>query len=153
MQLKDRLFRFPKIKHHANMTQYLCSIRGIVWYIGVSKPSNVDPADIKGAVGAEIAQSHCGHFHVLPAVDELAGFQTFRSKVYKAELLWHAEIIVRLELSVSSAICLDILCCVLTVIKSQLTLNKLCNLQTDTIKLRIDNIAKVVLAYKTLFDW
>nr|XP_009630481.1 uncharacterized protein LOC104120425 isoform X3 [Nicotiana tomentosiformis]XP_016477935.1 PREDICTED: uncharacterized protein LOC107799345 isoform X3 [Nicotiana tabacum] len=131
MQLKDRLFRFPKIKHHANMTQYLCSIRGIVWYIGVSKPSNVDPADIKGAVGAEIAQSHCGHFHVLPAVDELAGFQTFRSKVYKAELLWHAEIIVRLELSVSS------------VIKSQLTLNKLCNLQTDTIKLRIDNIAKI----------
>nr|XP_016464487.1 PREDICTED: uncharacterized protein LOC107787431 [Nicotiana tabacum] len=91
MQLKDRLLRFPKIKHRANMTQYLGSIRGIVWYIRVSRPSNVDPAVIKGAMGAEIAQSHCRHFHVLPAVDELAGFQNFRSKVYKAELLWHAE--------------------------------------------------------------
>lgn len=30
--------------------------------LGVVKPSIVDPADIKGVVGAKFVQSHCGHF-------------------------------------------------------------------------------------------
>ncbi|KAG5618968.1 hypothetical protein H5410_018792, partial [Solanum commersonii] len=30
--------------------------------LGVVKPSIVDPADIKGVVGAKFVQAHCGHF-------------------------------------------------------------------------------------------
>ncbi|KAK4361989.1 hypothetical protein RND71_017230 [Anisodus tanguticus] len=63
MQLNDRSLRFSKISSHANVTQCLGSIGGNVWYLGVAKPSIVDPADIKGVMGAEIVQSHCGHFY------------------------------------------------------------------------------------------
>lgn len=44
MQLKDRSLRFSNITHHANVTQCLGSIGGNVWYLGVAKPSIMDPS-------------------------------------------------------------------------------------------------------------
>lgn len=91
MQLKDRSLRFSKITHHANVTQCLGSIGGNVWYLGVAKPSIVDPADIKGARGADIVQSRCGHFYVPPAVDEVQAFRISGPKFIKLNHgTWHA---------------------------------------------------------------
>ncbi|KAK4356171.1 hypothetical protein RND71_025142 [Anisodus tanguticus] len=88
MQLKDRSLGFSKITHHANVTQCLGSIGGNVWYLGVSKPSIVDPTDIKGA---DIVQSHCGHFYVPPAVDEVQAFRISGPKFIKLNHgTWHA---------------------------------------------------------------
>ncbi|XP_016463274.1 uncharacterized protein LOC107786328 [Nicotiana tabacum] len=91
MQLKDRSLRFSKITHHANVTQCLGSIGGNVWYLGVAKPSIVDPADIKGAAGADIVQSRCGHFYVPPAVGEVQAFRISGPKFVKLNHgTWHA---------------------------------------------------------------
>ncbi|MCD7467840.1 Ureidoglycolate lyase [Datura stramonium] len=88
MQLKDRSLRFSKITHHANVTQCLGSIGGNVWYLGVAKPSIVDPTDIKGA---DIVQSHCGHFYLPPAVDEVQAFRISGPKFIKLNHgTWHA---------------------------------------------------------------
>ncbi|KAJ8553433.1 hypothetical protein K7X08_024111 [Anisodus acutangulus] len=127
MQLNDRSLSFSKISSHANVTQCLGSIGGNVWYLGVAKPSIVDPADIKGVMGAEIVQSHCGHFYEV---------QTFRISGPKFIKLnnstWDAG-----PLFTYSTINFYNL-------ESQLTLNKLWNLQADTVKLMTDNFAKVV---------
>ncbi|XP_060184172.1 uncharacterized protein LOC132613900 [Lycium barbarum] len=88
MQLKDRSLRFSNITHHANVTQCLGSIGGNVWYLGVAKPSIVDPTDVKGS---DIVQSHCGHFYVPPAVDEVQAFRISGPKFIKLNHgTWHA---------------------------------------------------------------
>lgn len=63
--------------------------------------------------------------------------------------------IVRLELSVCSGITLKCVNDIFVVFNSHKeaikTLNKLCSLQVDTIKLMTDNIVNMEHAYKTLF--
>ncbi|GFQ03558.1 hypothetical protein PHJA_002499600 [Phtheirospermum japonicum] len=91
MHLEDRPLKFSKITHHASVTQCLGSIGGHVWYLGVSKPSIVDPIEIKGAIGASIEQSHSGHFYIPPAVDDVRVFKISGPKFLKLNRgTWHA---------------------------------------------------------------
>ncbi|KAK6144865.1 hypothetical protein DH2020_021685 [Rehmannia glutinosa] len=91
MHLEDRPLKFSTITHHANVTQCLGSIGGHVWYLGVAKPSIVDPIEIKGTVGANLVQSHCGHFYVPPAVDDVRVFKISGPKFLKLNRgTWHA---------------------------------------------------------------
>ncbi|XP_055807377.1 uncharacterized protein LOC129876090 [Solanum dulcamara] len=87
MHLKDRSLRFSIITHHANVTQCLGSIGGNVWYLGVAKPSTVDPS-----AGADtFVKSNCGHFYVPPAVDEVQAFRISGPKFIKLNHgTWHA---------------------------------------------------------------
>ncbi|XP_073304904.1 uncharacterized protein [Primulina huaijiensis] len=91
MQLEGRHLKFSSITHHASVTQCLGSIGGHSWYLGVAKPSLVDPSEIKGVVGADILQSHCGHFYVPPAVDDVRVFKISGPKFLKLNKgTWHA---------------------------------------------------------------
>lgn len=91
MHLEDRALKFSTITHHANVTQCLGSIGGNVWYLGVAKPSIVDPPNIKGTMGANIIQSHCGHFYVPPSVEEVQAFRISGPKFLKLNHgTWHA---------------------------------------------------------------
>ncbi|KAL6578029.1 hypothetical protein OROMI_010357 [Orobanche minor] len=91
MHLEDRPLKFSSITHHARVTQCLGSIGGHVWYLGVAKPSIVDPSEIKGTIGANIQQSHCGHFYLPPAVDDVRVFKISGPKFLKLNRgTWHA---------------------------------------------------------------
>ena len=91
MHLEDRALKFSNITHHANVTQCLGSIGGNVWYLGVAKPSIVDPSEIKGTTGADVIQSHCGHYHVPPFVDDVRAFRISGAKFLKLNRgTWHA---------------------------------------------------------------
>lgn len=91
MHLEDRPLKFSTITHHASVTQCLGSIGGHVWYLGVAKPSIVDPSDIKGTIGADVVKSHCGHFYVPPAVDDVRVFKISGPKFLKLNRgTWHA---------------------------------------------------------------
>ncbi|KAL3520625.1 hypothetical protein ACH5RR_018774 [Cinchona calisaya] len=91
MHLEDRDLKFSSITHHANVTQCLGSIGGDVWYLGVAKPSIVDPSEIKDTMGVDVIQSHCGHFHVPPSVDEVRAFRISGPKFLKLNCgTWHA---------------------------------------------------------------
>ncbi|CAA2964993.1 Ureidoglycolate hydrolases [Olea europaea subsp. europaea] len=91
MHLEDRALKFSDITHHASVTQCLGSIGGHVWYLGVGKPSTVDPTEINGATGADVVQSHCGHFYVPPAVDDIRAFRISGPKFLKLNRgTWHA---------------------------------------------------------------
>lgn len=91
MHLEERPLKFSSITHHAAVTQCLGSIGGDVWYLGVAKPSIVDPAEIKGTVGADVVQSHSGHFYVPPPVEEVRAFRISGPKFLKLNRgTWHA---------------------------------------------------------------
>ncbi|CAI9759246.1 unnamed protein product [Fraxinus pennsylvanica] len=91
MHLEDRALKFSEITHHASVTQCLGSIGSHVWYLGVGKPSIVDPTEIKGTTGADVVQSHCGHFYVPPAVDDIHAFRISGPKFLKLNRgTWHA---------------------------------------------------------------
>lgn len=91
MHLEDRALKFSNITHHANVTQCLGSIGGNVWYLGVAKPSIVDPSEIKGTIGPDVIQSRCGHFHVPPSVDDVRAFRISGPKFLKLNRgTWHA---------------------------------------------------------------
>ncbi|KAI3748654.1 hypothetical protein L6452_11899 [Arctium lappa] len=89
MHLQDRALEFSSITHHANVTQCLGSIGGHAWYLGVAKPSIVDP-DVEDK-GANVLQSHSGHFFVPPAVDSVQVFKIIGPKFLKLNRgTWHA---------------------------------------------------------------
>ncbi|KAG9160189.1 hypothetical protein Leryth_023213 [Lithospermum erythrorhizon] len=91
MHIEDRPLDFSTITHHASVTQCLGSIGGHVWYLGVAKPSIVDPVDTKGTMGADVVESHCGHFYVPPAVEDVRVFRISGSKFVKLNHgTWHA---------------------------------------------------------------
>lgn len=91
MHLEDRPLKISTVTHHASVTQCLGSIGGHVWYLGVAKPSILDPIEIKGTVGADVVQSHCGHFYVPPAVDDVRVFRISGPKFLKLNRgTWHA---------------------------------------------------------------
>ncbi|KVI09733.1 uncharacterized protein LOC112507743 [Cynara cardunculus var. scolymus] len=89
MHLEGRDLGFSSITHHANVTQCLGSVGGNAWYLGVAKPSIVDP-DVEDK-GANILQSHSGHFFVPPAVDSIHVFKITGPKFLKLNRgTWHA---------------------------------------------------------------
>ena len=91
MQLKDQPLKFASITHHASVTQCLGSIGGHVWYLGVAKPSILDPNEIKGDAGMNIMKSSCGHFYIPPAVEDVRIFRISGPKFLKLNRgTWHA---------------------------------------------------------------
>ncbi|KAF2318592.1 hypothetical protein GH714_009201 [Hevea brasiliensis] len=87
MELQGRPLKFSTITHHASVTQCLGSIGGHVWYLGVAKPSILDSKETE----RDVVQSHCGHFYVPPAVDEVRVFRISGPKFIKLHLgTWHA---------------------------------------------------------------
>lgn len=90
MHLEDRALEFSTITHHASVTQCLGSVGGHDWYLGVAKPSIVDPNETKGTTGAEV-ESHCGHFYVSPSINDVQAFKISGSKFLKLNRgTWHA---------------------------------------------------------------
>lgn len=91
MHLEDRPLKFSTITHHANVTQCLGSIGAHVWYLGVAKPSIVDPIQVRGTGGSDLVQSHCGHFYAPPSVDDVRVFKISGPKFLKLNRgTWHA---------------------------------------------------------------
>lgn len=89
MRLEDRPLKFSTITHHASVTQCLGSIGGHVWYLGVAKPSIVDSNEARS--DAVVARSHCGHFYVPPAVEDVRVFRISGPKFLKLNRgTWHA---------------------------------------------------------------
>ncbi|KAI3721356.1 hypothetical protein L2E82_32365 [Cichorium intybus] len=86
MNLQARPLKFSTITHHAKVTQCLGLIGGGVWYLGVAKSSIVDEEK-----GANVLQSHSGHFFVPPAVDGVQVFKITGPKFLKLNRgTWHA---------------------------------------------------------------
>ncbi|GKV34098.1 hypothetical protein SLEP1_g42516 [Rubroshorea leprosula] len=91
MRLEDRPLMFSTITHHASVTQCLGSIGGHVWYLGVAKPSILDSKENKNDPEKPLAQSHCGHFYVPPAVDNVRVFRVAGPRFLKLNRgTWHA---------------------------------------------------------------
>ncbi|KAJ9684531.1 hypothetical protein PVL29_016816 [Vitis rotundifolia] len=91
MNLEDRPLKFSSITHHASVTQCLGSIGGHVWYLGVAKPSILDPDEINGDAGMNIVKSCRGHFYVPPAVEDVRVFRISGPKFLKLNRgTWHA---------------------------------------------------------------
>lgn len=91
MHLEHRPLLFSTITHHASVTQCLGSIGGHVWYLGVAKPSILDSKENKNDPEKSLAQSHCGHFYVPPAVDNVRVFRVAGPKFLKLNRgTWHA---------------------------------------------------------------
>lgn len=91
MSLDCRSLKFSSITHHARVTQCLGSIGGHVWYLGVVKPSVVDPDQVKGDKGSNAVQSHDGHFYVPPVVEDVRVFRFSGPKFVKLNMgTWHA---------------------------------------------------------------
>ncbi|KAL9418981.1 hypothetical protein AB3S75_036853 [Citrus x aurantiifolia] len=91
MHLENRPLKFSTITHHASVTQCLGSIGGHVWYLGVAKPSILDSTETEGDTGTNNVQSHCGHFYVPPAVEDVRVFKIAGPKFLKLNRgTWHA---------------------------------------------------------------
>ncbi|XP_021295479.1 uncharacterized protein LOC110425034 isoform X3 [Herrania umbratica] len=91
MHLQDQPLEFSITTHHASVTQCLGSIGGDVWYIGIAKPSIMDSEEISSDNGKILMQSHCGHFYVPPAVDDVRVFRISGLKFLKLNRgTWHA---------------------------------------------------------------
>lgn len=93
MHLKDRQLKFSTITHHAKVTQCLGCIGGHVWYLGVSKPSIVEPKDLTGITDRGIVkQSEAGgHFYIPPPVEDVRVFKITGPKFLKLNRgTWHA---------------------------------------------------------------
>ncbi|KAL7148358.1 hypothetical protein ABFS83_06G173200 [Erythranthe nasuta] len=89
MHLEDRPLEFSTITHHASVTQCLGSINGRVWYLGVAKPSTVDPSD--EITGSNLVKSHCGHFYAPPKIDDVRVFKIAGPTFLKLNRgTWHA---------------------------------------------------------------
>lgn len=91
MHIEDRPLKFSTITHHASVTQCLGSIRGHTWYLGVAKPSIVDPNETEGKTGADVVKSNSGHLYVPPAVEDVRCFRISGPKFVKLNRgTWHA---------------------------------------------------------------
>ncbi|WCJ19398.1 ureidoglycolate hydrolase [Euphorbia peplus] len=93
MHLENRPLEFSTITHHARVTQCLGSIGGHDWYLGVAKPSIVNSEGKKGGDDDDddVVQSHCGHFYVAPALEEVRVFKFSGAKFVKLDRgTWHA---------------------------------------------------------------
>ncbi|PHT55360.1 hypothetical protein CQW23_03846 [Capsicum baccatum] len=66
-----RSLRFSSITHHANVTQFLGSIAGDVWYLGVAKPSIVE------------MHGQSMSIYLPPVVDEVQAFRVSDPKFIK----------------------------------------------------------------------
>ncbi|KAL9422078.1 hypothetical protein AB3S75_034364 [Citrus x aurantiifolia] len=74
-----------------SVTQCLGSIGGHVWYLGVAKPSILDSTETEGDMGTNIVRSHCGHFYVPPAIEDVRVFKIAGPKFLKLNRgTWHA---------------------------------------------------------------
>ncbi|KAF7811893.1 Nucleosome assembly [Senna tora] len=92
MHLENRPLKFSSITHHASVTQCLGSIGGHVWYLGVAKPSIVNPTEeVKDDKGKRVVQSRSGHLYVPPAVEDIQVFKVSGPKFLKLNQgTWHA---------------------------------------------------------------
>lgn len=91
MRLQDRELKFSNITHHANVTQCLGSAGGHVWYLGVAKPSIVNPSASIGDSSKKISKSLWGHSYVPPCVEEVRVFRITGPKFLKLNVgTWHA---------------------------------------------------------------
>ncbi|GMI78796.1 hypothetical protein like AT2G35820 [Hibiscus trionum] len=91
MNLQNRPLKFSTITHHASVTQCLGSIGAHVWYLGVAKPSLVDPEEVKKYKGKIAVQSRFGHFYVPPAIDDVHVYRIAGPKFIKLNNgTWHA---------------------------------------------------------------
>ncbi|XP_038690835.1 uncharacterized protein LOC119989405 isoform X2 [Tripterygium wilfordii] len=91
MSIQDQPLKFSSITHHASVTQCLGSIGGHDWYLGVARPSIMDPKEVQNGPCGEIVQSKSGHFYVPPAVDDVRVFRISGPKFIKLNLgTWHA---------------------------------------------------------------
>ncbi|KAI3836507.1 hypothetical protein MKW92_015215 [Papaver armeniacum] len=88
LHLENRPLKFTRITHHANVTQCLGSIGGHNWYLGVAKPSIVNPNEDDGK---KIVQSKSGHSYVPPHPDDVRVFRISGPKFVKLHIgTWHA---------------------------------------------------------------
>ena len=77
--------------HHPRVTQCFGSIGGHVWYLGVAKPSLLDPDQVEGDRGSNVVQSHDGHFYMPPAIEDVRVFRFSGRKFVKLNMgTWHA---------------------------------------------------------------
>uniref|UniRef100_A0A7N0ZZW8 Ureidoglycolate hydrolase n=1 Tax=Kalanchoe fedtschenkoi TaxID=63787 RepID=A0A7N0ZZW8_KALFE len=92
MRLTERKLKFSTITHHASVTQCLGAIGGGVWFLGVARPSIVEvDASEHGRVKHHVVKSHCGHFYVLPEVNDVQVFKVEGPKFLKLHRgTWHA---------------------------------------------------------------
>ncbi|GMG99377.1 hypothetical protein Nepgr_001217 [Nepenthes gracilis] len=91
MHLEDRPLKFSTITHHASVTQCLGSSGGHIWYLGVAKPSVVDPVEKIVNTSKTISRSPCGHFYVRPNVEDVRVFKVMGPKFLKLNRgTWHA---------------------------------------------------------------
>ncbi|XP_022764575.1 uncharacterized protein LOC111309838 [Durio zibethinus] len=91
MHLQDRPLEFSTITHHASVTQCLGSIGGHVWYLGIAKRSILDSKEVKSDKGKMAVQSHCFHFYLPPAIDDVCVFRIAGPKFLKLDCgTWHA---------------------------------------------------------------
>ena len=91
MTLDCRSLKFSSITHHARVTQCLGSIGGHVWYLGVAKPSLVEPDQVEADKGSNAVQSHDGHFYIPPAIEDVRVFRFSGPKFVKLNMgTWHA---------------------------------------------------------------
>ncbi|KAH7851874.1 hypothetical protein Vadar_017658 [Vaccinium darrowii] len=91
MHLDSRPLKFSSITHHESVTQCLGSIGGNVWYLGVAKPSIADSSEVNADKCMNVVKSHCGHFYVPPAVDDVRVFRISGPKFLKLNRgTWHA---------------------------------------------------------------
>ncbi|KAL1817461.1 hypothetical protein DCAR_0521896 [Daucus carota subsp. sativus] len=91
MSLGCRSLKFSSIMHHPRVTQCFGSIGGHVWYLGVAKPSLLDPDQVEGDRGSNVVQSHDGHFYMPPAIEDVRVFRFSGRKFVKLNMgTWHA---------------------------------------------------------------
>ncbi|XP_020100945.1 uncharacterized protein LOC109718889 [Ananas comosus] len=91
MNLRDRKLRFSTITHHASVTQCLGSVGGGEWYLGVAKPSIVDPINVENEDENGLVKSSCGHYYKPPHPDEVRVFRVAGPKFLKLNAgTWHA---------------------------------------------------------------
>ncbi|GJX99664.1 putative RmlC-like cupin domain-containing protein [Tanacetum coccineum] len=71
MHLEDQSLKFSTIIHHSSVTQCLGATSGDVWYLGVAKPSVVDPNVFKIS-GPKFLKLNMGTWHAGPLFESHA---------------------------------------------------------------------------------
>lgn len=88
MRLEHRPLKFNNITHHASVTQCLGSVGALPWYIGVAKPSIVQPSTDDSH---DHVQSKAGHYYISPSVEEVQVFRVEGPQFLKFHVgTWHA---------------------------------------------------------------
>eukprot|EP00250_Pteridium_aquilinum_P013643 c21476_g1_i1 orf=80-652(+) len=95
MRLEHKPLTFNNITHHASVTQCLGSVGALPWYIGVAKPSIVEPSNHgshKDGGPCNVAvRSHAGHYYIPPSPEEVQVFRVEGPQFLKFNVgTWHA---------------------------------------------------------------